>query len=119
MIRKIGKLAAAATLAMSLGVAGGSSVVGGVTHVHAAQGGNSGVSQFCKQGGALTIAEFFFGTDVPVSQGACVSFIQSALINTNGGFGSAIAASICQSVAPGEQGACVSSFNAYFKGGNG
>jgi hypothetical protein len=117
MIRKIGKLAAAATLAMSLGVAGGGSIVGGVTHVHAAQGGDAGVSQFCQQGGRQFISEIIIGTDIPVSQGACVSFVQSALINQQGLGSTAIAASLCQTLAPTDQGACVSSFNAAFKNG--
>jgi hypothetical protein len=117
MIRKIGKLAAAATLAMSLGVAGGGSLMGGVTHVHAAPPNNAGVSQFCQAIGRDTIANLVLGIDIPVSQGACVSTVESVLLNQQGLGSSAIAASLCQTLAPTDQGACVSSFNAFFKAG--
>jgi hypothetical protein len=124
MIRKIGTLAAAAILAASLGVTGGAGVISGVTHVHAAQGGDAGVSQFCQEGGRQFVSTFVLPSTapIPVSQGACVSFIQSALINEHnekGHFGSAIGASLCQTLEPNDQGACVTSFNAFFKGGNG
>jgi hypothetical protein len=52
-----------------------------------------------------------------VSQGACVSTVQSILINQQGLGSTAIAASLCQTLAPDDQGACVSSFNAAFKNG--
>jgi hypothetical protein len=42
-----------------------------------------------------------------------------SLLNQQGLGSTAIAASLCQTLAPTDQGACVASFNAFFKGGNG